>query len=132
MCRTNHAYAVRQLKRARTAGACDDDDGIASEQWDFGDGTTGVGREIDHTYGAPGTYDVVLTISIGDPTCTNPSFAMTTASITTDATGNGSANHVFTHADAAGLRGLLLGGVWQLVEGGTPVYATGCQAVQLD
>jgi len=78
------------------------------------------------------TYDVVLTISIGDPTCTNPSFAMTTASITTDATGNGSANHVFTHADAAGLRGLLLGGVWQLVEGGTPVYATGCQAVQLD
>jgi len=78
------------------------------------------------------TYDVVLTISIGDPTCTNPSFAMTTASITTDAAGNGSANHVFTHADAAGLRGLLLGGVWQLVEGGTPVYATGCQAVQLD
>jgi hypothetical protein len=78
------------------------------------------------------TYDVVLTVSIGDPTCTNPSFAMTTATITTDAAGNGSANHVFTAADAKDLRGLLLGGMWQLVEGGTPVYATGCEAVQLD
>ncbi len=78
------------------------------------------------------TFDVVLTISIGDPTCTSPSFAMTTATITTDAAGNGSADHVFTPADAAGLRGLLLGGMWQLVEGGTPVYATGCEAVQLD
>jgi len=78
------------------------------------------------------TYDVVLTISIGDPTCTSPSFAMTTTTITTDAAGNGTADHFFTPADAAGLRGLLLGGVWQLVEGGTPVYATGCEAVQLD
>jgi hypothetical protein len=78
------------------------------------------------------TYDVVLTISIGDPTCTSPSFAITTATITTDAAGNGTANHVFTPADAASLRGLLLGGMWQLVEGGTVVYATGCEAVQLD
>jgi hypothetical protein len=78
------------------------------------------------------TYDVVLTVSVGDPTCTHPSFAMTTATITTDAAGNGAADHLFTPADAAGLRGLLIGGMWQLVEGGTPVYATGCAAVQLD
>jgi hypothetical protein len=78
------------------------------------------------------TYDVVLTVSIGDPTCTNPSFAMTTATITTDAAGNATADHVFTTDDAALLRGLLLGGIWQLVEGGTPIYTTGCKAVQLD
>ena len=78
------------------------------------------------------TYDVVLTISIGDPTCTSPSFAMTTATVTTNAAGNGTADHVFTPADAAGLRGLLLGGMWQLVKGGSPVYATACEAVQLD
>jgi hypothetical protein len=78
------------------------------------------------------TYDVVLTVSIGDTTCTHPSFSMTTATITTDAAGNGTASHVFTPADAAGLRGLLIGGMWQLVEANTPVYATGCAAIQLD
>lgn len=78
------------------------------------------------------TYDVVLTVSIADTTCTHPSFSMTTATITTDAAGNGTAAHVFTPADAAGLRGLLIGGMWQLVRAGTPVYATGCEAVQLD
>src|SRR2546428_4431063 len=48
------------------------------------------------------TYDVVLTISIVDPTCTSPSFAMTTATITTNAAGNGTADHVFTPARRGG------------------------------
>ena len=57
---------------------------------------------------------------------------MTTATIRTNAAGNGAADHVFTPADAASIRGLLLGGKWQLVEAGTPVYTSGCEAVQLD
>ena len=46
-----------------TSQSVDDDDGIASESWDFGDGTTGSGREVDHTYAAAGDYTVVLTVT---------------------------------------------------------------------
>ena len=36
---------------------------ITDFQWDFGDGTTGSGGQISHTYNTPGVYDVTLTIS---------------------------------------------------------------------
>ncbi|MEY2917949.1 MAG: hypothetical protein RIS73_1663, partial [Bacteroidota bacterium] len=40
--------------------------GIASRTWDFGDGNTGSGTNISHTYATTGTYNVRLTInSIG-------------------------------------------------------------------
>lgn len=32
-------------------------------QWDFGDGSTGIGEETEHTYTEPGTYTVTLTVS---------------------------------------------------------------------
>ncbi|WP_047998475.1 right-handed parallel beta-helix repeat-containing protein [Puniceibacterium sp. IMCC21224] len=35
-------------------------------QWDFGDGTTGTGDQIDHTYTDGGTYDVTLTVVLPD------------------------------------------------------------------
>jgi len=34
--------------------------------WDFGDGSAAEGRATDHVYAAPGTYDVVLTVSDDD------------------------------------------------------------------
>ena len=33
--------------------------------WDFGDGTTGSGQSITHTYANPGTYTVCLSIGVG-------------------------------------------------------------------
>lgn len=43
-----------------------DDSGIASYSWDFGDGTTGSGAEIEKIYTYSGTYNVVLTITAND------------------------------------------------------------------
>lgn len=34
--------------------------------WDFGDGTTGSGDIVDHTYLAPGVYTITLTVSDGE------------------------------------------------------------------
>ena len=36
---------------------------IVSYHWDFGDGTTGTGKNIEHTYSSAGTYNVTLTIT---------------------------------------------------------------------
>ena len=33
--------------------------------WDFGDGATASGVDVGHTFGAPGVYDVLLTVSDG-------------------------------------------------------------------
>jgi hypothetical protein len=81
------------------------------------------------------TYTVVITIFVKDPTCSNAgTFSFPTATLKTNSAGDGTAHHVFTPEDAtnAGIRGLLVGGMWQLVANGTPEYATGCAAVQLD
>ncbi|VVB62002.1 PKD domain protein [uncultured archaeon] len=44
------------------SGVSDPDGMIVSYQWDFGDGTTGVGENPVHTYQLPGTYTVTLTV----------------------------------------------------------------------
>jgi len=44
------------------SGSKDPDGTIASYVWDFGDGSTGSGDKVMHTYGAPGSYQVVLTV----------------------------------------------------------------------
>ncbi|WP_348700760.1 PKD domain-containing protein [uncultured Maribacter sp.] len=43
-----------------------DDSGIASYNWDFGDGTSATGVNVDKTFIYSGTYNVVLTITAND------------------------------------------------------------------
>ena len=43
---------------------------IQNYQWNFGDGQTGTGATVNHTYASAGTYQVTLTVSCGGH-CTN-------------------------------------------------------------
>lgn len=44
------------------SGSSDSDGSITSYQWDFGDGNSGSGEIISHTYAASGDYTVTLTV----------------------------------------------------------------------
>ena len=70
---------VNQAPTARATADCDllacelsgtgstDPDGTVEEyEWDFDDGSTGTGPTPAHTYAAPGTYDVTLTVTDDD------------------------------------------------------------------
>jgi hypothetical protein len=81
---------------------------------------------------AGASYQVVLMIFPGDTACASSPITIPTAVITTNAAGNGNAYHVFTPADAEGLHGLTVGGMWVLVHEGTPEYASSCAVVHLD
>ncbi len=45
------------------SGSSDPDGSVASYAWNFGDNTTGTGRNPTHTYGAAGTYNYTLTVT---------------------------------------------------------------------
>jgi len=77
-------------------------------------------------------YQVILTIFPLDTTCSSTPIVIPTATIATNAAGNGAAFHVFTPADADGLRGLTVGGIWTLMNGSTAAYTTACATVHLD
>jgi hypothetical protein len=78
------------------------------------------------------SYQVVLMIFPGDTVRASSPITIPTAVITTNPAGNGSAHHVFTPADAEGLHGLTVGGIWVLEREGTPEYTTSCAVVRLD
>lgn len=48
------------------SGSSDPDGEIVSYQWDFGDGTTGNGSVVTHSYSAIGTFSVTLTVIDND------------------------------------------------------------------
>ena len=66
------------------SGSTDPDGTIASWAWTFGDGSTGAGQAVVHTYASAGTYNVTLTVTddrgasstaVGTVTVTQPPVA---------------------------------------------------------
>ena len=72
------------------------------------------------------TYHVVLMIFPGDTTCSGaPAVSIPTATIQTNTAGNGVAFHVFTPADADGLHGATVGGLWTVSAAARPTTRPG-------
>lgn len=46
---------------------------LTNVKWNFGDGTTGTGASVQHTYGAAGTFDASaeITVKINGSECTS-------------------------------------------------------------
>jgi serine protease len=56
-------FSTSGLTATFTDTSTDSDGTIASRGWSFGDGTTGSGSPVSHTYVAGGTYTVTLTVT---------------------------------------------------------------------
>ena len=78
----------------------------------------------------PGTYQVVLNLFTTSRDCTGPVAMLPTASITTNAVGNGQGDATFTPEDAAELRGLTVSISWTVT--GPATYVSVCTVVVLD
>lgn len=65
------------------SSSSDPDSQIVSYSWQFGDGTTGSGRQAAHSYDLAGTYGVVLTVS--DAYGTRVSTSVTALAVATSA-----------------------------------------------
>jgi hypothetical protein len=81
-------------------------------------------------HAVPGTYQVFLNLFPTSLDCTGPSAALPTATITTNAIGNGWADVKFTPEDVGALRGMTFSISWSVV--GPATYVTACTVVTLD
>jgi prepilin-type N-terminal cleavage/methylation domain-containing protein len=75
-----------------TAVTSDPDGTIASISWDFGDGATGTGTSVSHTYSSGGTYSIVNTVvDSGGGSASNSSLSCSVSTVDPSA-GNGGPN----------------------------------------
>jgi hypothetical protein len=78
----------------------------------------------------PGTYQVFLNLFLTSLDCTGPAVALPTATLTTNAAGNGQADVKFTPEEAAPVRNMTFSINWTVV--GPATYASACTVVTLD
>jgi hypothetical protein len=79
---------------------------------------------------APGSYQVTIHLYASSDCSGDPLLSLPTATLDTNAVGNGEADAVLTPADADGLRGSTLGAIWTVQ--GPASYASACSAITLD
>jgi hypothetical protein len=94
-------------------------------------------REIYQLNGAePSTsYDVVASGWFSNTSCSgSPTVRFLDAVLTTDAAGNGVADHIFTPADITrfGLHGVTFSAMWTLFNGTSASYITDCEVITAD
>ncbi len=119
--------AADELELALDASTSTDPDGtIASYAWDFGDGETGTGKTVQHTYDEPGAYSVKLTVTDNDGAATSTTKEITVAvgpaTIAADAFGR-TATGGWGSADT--------GGAWA-VSGGASSFSVGSGAGKIN
>jgi hypothetical protein len=81
------------------------------------------------------TYQVVASAWFTNTTCSgSPTVRVPDAVLTTDAAGNGVADHIFTPADVTrfGLNGVTFSATWTLFDGTTAAYTTDCEVITAD
>lgn len=78
----------------------------------------------------PGTYQVILNVFPTSLDCTGMALAVPTATLETNARGNGRADFKFTPEDVTGFRGMTFSLSWTVT--GPATYVTSCTVVVLD
>lgn len=107
------------------ASASSDPDGaVAAYQWDFGDGQTGDGVTVGHSYGESGEYEVILTVV--DDTGLS---ASTTRTLSVQAAAESWVTDTFSRSVASGFGIADKGGAWTALTGGNAFSASGSQGL---
>ncbi|WP_191330303.1 PKD domain-containing protein [Frigoribacterium sp. ACAM 257] len=109
----------------------DPDGTVASWAWNFGDGTTATGAQVDHTYAAGGDYTVSLTVtdSLGAVSTTTATVSVVAPRVNAAPTASftSAVDHLAVALDASASTdadGRVAGWAWDLGDGTTATGAT--------